>query len=55
MTLNVLGPITITFLVLNLMREHNKGVIINVASRWSEDILLLTAPESMPLSATGNI
>ena len=33
MTVNVLGPITVTFPVLNSMRKHNKGVIINVASR----------------------
>jgi short-subunit dehydrogenase len=33
MTVNVLGPMTVTFPVLNSMRKHNKGVIINVASR----------------------
>jgi short-subunit dehydrogenase len=33
MTVNVLGPMTVTHPVLNSMRKHNKGVIINVASR----------------------
>ena len=33
MTVNVLGPITVMHAVFNSMREHNKGVVINVASR----------------------
>jgi short-subunit dehydrogenase len=33
LTVNLLGPIICTYAVFNSMRKHNKGVIINVASR----------------------
>jgi len=33
MTVNTYGPIVVTHPVLNSMRKHNKGTIINVASR----------------------
>ena len=59
MTVNVLGPITVTFPVLNSMRKHNKGVIINVASKagvvTGAFSSAYSASKSALIRATGNI
>jgi short-subunit dehydrogenase len=59
MTVNVLGPITVTFPVLNSMRKHNKGVVINVASRAGVVTggfsSAYSASKSALIRATGNI
>jgi short-subunit dehydrogenase len=58
-TVNVLGPITVTFPVLNSMRKHNKGVIINVASRagvvTGAFSSAYSTSKSALIRATGNI
>lgn len=59
MTVNVLGPITVSYYVLNSMREHNKGVIINVASRAGVVTGAMSsaysASKAALIRATGNI
>jgi short-subunit dehydrogenase len=59
MTVNVLGPITVTYAVFNSMREHNKGVIINVASRAGVVTGAMSSAYSCSkaalIRATGNI
>src|SRR5579859_2720351 len=59
MTVNVLGPITVSYYVLNSMRKHNKGVIINVASRAGVVTGAMSsaysASKAALIRATGNI
>ena len=58
MTVNVLGPITVTFSVLNSMRKYNKGVIINIASRAGVTggfSSAYSASKAALIRATGNI
>ena len=59
MTVNVLGPITVTYPVLNSMRKHNKGTIINVASRAGVVTggfsSAYSSSKSALIRATGNI
>lgn len=59
MTVNVLGPITVSYYVLNSMRAHNKGAIINVASRAGVVTGAMSsaysASKAALIRATGNI
>ena len=59
MTVNVLGPITVSYYVLNSMRKYNKGVIINVASRAGVVTGAMSsaysASKAALIRATGNI
>ena len=59
MTVNTLGPITVSYYVLESMRKHNKGVIINVASRAGVVSGAMSsaysASKAALIRATGNI
>ena len=59
MTVNLYGPVLVTHPVLSSMRKHNKGTIINVASRAGVVTGGLSSAYSASKSAlvrmTGNI
>jgi short-subunit dehydrogenase len=59
MTVNVLGPIAVTYPVLNGMRKRNKGTIVNVSSRAGVVTggfsSAYSSSKSALIRATGNI